>query len=509
MKLNKINNKILTGLCIIILSGLIPTSCTNLDENPSKVQLDPSSLTSDAALESLVTGMYRKLQDNAQWCGFFISSFGGDDVTTQSASNKAGFRDSDWRKQTPSSERLDESYVGPYSVIAIANTAIDAKDNIKGNKDKIDRLVGEAYFMRAFAYLHLTRTFGRVALQLKSNSNENLKRASFLEIYTQIEADFKQAEILLPNVYPGISAIGVRPNKGSSKAFLSRLYMHWAGYPIKDAGKYALAASKAKEVIDGPYGFNLSTNFRGLFTEAGRFGNSEGVFTMVGCRASCGLGNRTTGRLGMTSSAGGWNEVFGEITFFNDHKTAATTDGTMKRFNDTYILETIPTKANKPNFMDEPKIVDRHPMYRKIVGGDHAERTYNTTLNDINRYFMRYAEVLLNYAEASARSGTITPDAWEALNKVRRRAGATTDLTTGNLAELAFTERKWELAGEYERWHDLVRMERVAAALANRSSLEDVDVSESKLPSTDTAGKYFYFSPISQVELNKAPQLDE
>ena len=89
------------------------------------------------------------------------------------------------------------------------------------------------------------------------------------------------------------------------------------------------------------------------------------------------------------------------------------------------------------------------------------------------------------------------------LNKVRRRAYGPVkiDLTTGNLAELAYTERKWELAGEYIRWGDLVRMERVTAALANRSTAELVG------PVTGDTSSANYFSPIPQSEIDKAPQL--
>ena len=517
MILKKLKNKFTIKLCMVVLSALMIASCSDLEENPAEVQLAPSALSSDAALEALVAGMYRKIQNNSKWSAFFIAGYGGDDLSTRSTSNKAGFRDSDWRTQTPSSERVGDAYGGCYNAITVANTAIDAKDNIQGDQTTIDRLIGEAYFMRAFSYLHLTRTYGRVPLQIVSNSNEALSRASFEDIYTQIESDLQQAEILLPDVYPGIEAVGVRPNRGTAKAFLSRLYMHWAGFPIKDENKYGLAAAKAKEVIDGPFGFALHSSLRELWTEANRFAHNEGVFTLVGCvTCSAGFGNRTTGRLGLTNSAGGWNETFGEIAFYNDHRAASLADGTTQRFDDTYINETVPGKSNTPDFMDEPNIVNRHPMYRKIAGGDFInETTYNTTFNDINRYIMRYAEVLLNYAEASGRSGSVSADAWEALNMVRRRAAglpintpdAGIDLAAGDLGELAFTERKWEFAGEYERWHDLVRMERAATALGNRSPLEDVDVEHNITPSTDTSGEYFYFSPIPQSELDNAPQL--
>ncbi|MEP3390416.1 MAG: RagB/SusD family nutrient uptake outer membrane protein [Reichenbachiella sp.] len=494
------------GLCA--LASLMLGSCVDLDEDPSAVQLDPTALSSDAALEGLVAGMYRKIHSDARWSAFFIGAYGGDDITTSlhDGDNKVGFRDSDLRKQTASSERLDNAYNGCYASIANANTAIDAAEQVNGDPEIIDRLLGEAYFMRAFNYLFLTRTYGRVVLQLKSNSNEKLALASFDEIYAQIESDLKNAEELLPNVYPGIETTGIRASKGTAKAFLARLYMHWAGYPIKDASKYALAATKAKEVIDGDYGYALAEDFRSMWTESGRFGHTEGVFTIVSCRDCKDGSNRSTGKLGLPGELGGWSETFGEIAFFDDFEATATTEGTMKRFEGSYILEDINLKDTL-NGADWRNWVDKQPALLKVVGGDVTNETKavaGDSNNDINRYFMRYADVLLMYAEASGRSGSSPADAWEAMNMVRRRAAglpidtpdASIDLTAGDLAELAFTERKWEFAGEYQRWYDLVRMERVVDALANRSDEEPV------IGDPRTSGEFLYFSPIPASQLS-------
>ena len=124
-------------------------------------------------------------------------------------------------------------------------------------------------------------------------------------------------------------------------------------------------------------------------------------------------------------------------------------------------------------------------------------------------YHMRYADLLLYYAEAVGRSGNDAPDAWEALNQVRRRANglpvntpdASVDLTSGDLAELAYTERKWELAGEFKRFDDLTRMERVAQALAKRSPEELVG------PVTGDTSPANYFAEIPEGELVTSPQL--
>ena len=499
---------------LIIICGIGFTHCAELEEDPSIANLSTATINSVDAMEASVAGMYRALLDGARWTDYYLAAFGGDDITTHSASNKIAFRDADLRRQTPSSARLERAYEGPYSTIREANVVIDIKDNIQGDPEVIDRLIGEAHFLRAFSYFHLTRTFGEVPLTVSSTVDATLGRASFLEIYTQIENDLLEAERLLPDVYPGAS-VGVRPSKGTAKAYLAKLYLHWAGFPLNDNGKYAQSAAMAKEVVDnaGTYGYGLVDNLRDLWVESKRFDQQEGVFTLVFCgECDRNAGNRTIGRLGLPGDINsGWTEVFGEIRFFEDFEADAQAEGTTARFNDTYFLDTVVSSngdtvdaSNWRNFANEP-----HPLLRKAIG-DFNE-TGASTNNNVSRYFMRYAEVLLIYAEASARASNATSEGFEALNQVRRRAAGvpsdtpdpSVDITSGDLAALAFEERKWELAGEFERWHDMVRMDIVAEVLAARSPDELVE------GQPEISGKYLYFSPIPQSELDIAPQLIE
>ena len=79
---------------------------------------------------------------------------------------------------------------------------------------------------------------------------------------------------------------------------------------------------------------------------------------------------------------------------------------------------------------------------------------------------MRYAEVLLLYAEACIQSGTNTAEGLIALNEVRTRAGLT-DLGTYTLDDLK-DEKRAELACEGERYLDLIRWGDASTVLANR-----------------------------------------
>lgn len=490
---------------ILTVSLLVFTACT-LEENPTEARLSPESLNSEEALEAATAGMYRKLTATFQWAHTWMRSYGGDDITTHSGKNKQGFRDADRMEMTSLTPGVQLGYDRPYATIKEANNIIAVKDNIvSGDPDAINAMLGEAYFIRALCYFHLTRTFGRVPLLTSPDipANTELTRSDILDIYTQIESDFLMAESLLPEKYPGTPA-AIRPNSGSARAFLAKLYMHWAGWPLKDEAKYAMAASSAKSVIDNAtaHGFALVPDMGTLWSIAdeNRF-NSEIVFGLAHNQPlSNAYSNRHTGRVGYPGDVQGWAEVFAEIGFFEDFP-----DGPRK--DNTYRTEVV-FKGNTihwKDFNDEP-----HPMFLKVTGYQDEIKT-NNSITSMNTYCMRYADLLLYYAEAEGRSGGNATGAWEALNKVRRRANnlpintpnATVDLSSGDLAELAYTERKWELAGEFKRWDDLTRMERVANALANRSSEELVG------PVTGSTDPNNYFAEIPESELTKAPQLRE
>ena len=86
---------------------------------------------------------------------------------------------------------------------------------------------------------------------------------------------------------------------------------------------------------------------------------------------------------------------------------------------------------------------------------------------------IRYAHVLLIYAEAQARAnGSADSDAYDAVNAIRQRAGLAplSGLSNTDFINSVVQERAWEFAGEYTRWFDLVRLEMVESANANKDA---------------------------------------
>lgn len=489
---------------LLLVVSLLVAACADLQEVPSTSRLAPGSYTNQAEFELGVTGLYTQLAGMARMTTFMVSGWGGDDITTHKVSNKADFREYDQRVVSPLNARSATNWGDIYSTIRAANNVLaNAKDLKLPNQDIQNRLLGEAYFIRGLIYFHLTRIHGRIPLQLQPEPIVDLPLSSQVEVYTQIESDLKQAETLLPDLYPGVNAGAPRPNKGSAKAIMARLYLDWGGYPAKDQTKYALAAAKAKEVIDNKstYNFELVTDLESLWVIANRF-NSESLFTIV-YSVPLGLGNRKYGKLGHPADLQGWQETFAEIRFYEDFPAGARKEATYR------------TEYDWQNFSDQA-----NPVFKKVVGpqGDIPLDLFDTNRND---FYMRLAEVYLIFAEASGRAGTVTAQAWEALNKIRRRAAgkpfntpdASVDLKSGDIAELSYTERKWEFAGEYLRWNDLVRMERVKEALSQR----DPRVSKNKAgellkesnPIIGSLEKDNYFAPIPQNEVNLNPKLGQ
>ncbi|CDF79776.1 SusD-like protein [Formosa agariphila KMM 3901] len=486
-------------IALALIVAFFFQSCADLDEDPTQSQLAPGQFSSLEDFNLGVTGVYGKLRTAAQWTTFNVFGWAGDDMTTHKALNKAPFREYDQMNVSGDNPRSLSNWNDVFSMIRAVNTVIESAEGMNvTDQDGYNRLLGESYFLRGTLFLHMSRIHGRIPLPLTSVPDFDIALASQEEVYVQIEKDLLLAESLLPEIYPGVEQGAPRPNKGSAQAILSRLYMNWAGFPLKDNAKYTDAASVAKKVIDNhsAHGFELLSDLNNLWKVENRF-NKESVWT-IAYNNPANLGNRKYGILGYPSDVeGGWSETFAEVRFFEDFPEGPRKEATYR------------TDLDWKNFKDQVQ-----PVFTKIAGplGDLPSQ-WSTDRND---FYMRYAEVLLNYAEASGRSGNNGADAWEALNKIRRRAAGkphnipdpSIDVTSGNLAELAFTERKWEFAGEYLRYNDLVRMERVEEALNDsaRTPLDpNIPIANPVLGSLSTDN---YYAPIPQIEIDLNPNLD-
>jgi len=442
---------------------VLATGCSKaLTEEPRGLVAGKDALSSQAGLEAVLSGAYGSLL--VPWTSGFTTvsqiamTMGADDLTTHPGSNKEEFREFDRFTVSSLNSRITPIWLGCYKTIQSTTNIINNYNAVQNsNIDSIHVVVGEASYLRGLCYYWLTRLWGEVPIipsEIYSPDYLTLKKSKPADVYALIEADLKRAEEWVPNAKRSTG----RPSKGSVKALLADVYLTEAGWPLKDQSKYALAAAKAKEVIDNKalYGFDL---YQGDYLKIFAGGTTEDVFTLF-TRGQWITYNSFYGLSTMPEDEGGWSDFFPELNFFNNFPAGPRKDATFSTQFTTTTGATISWEQT----------TTKHPYYKKFTIQSGQKNVYMSANPVI---MMRYAHVLTIYAEAQARStGTPNSDAYTAINAVRRRAGLT-DLPEGmsgaDFATAVVNERAWEFAGEWNRWFDLVRLELVEAANANKN----------------------------------------
>jgi starch-binding outer membrane protein, SusD/RagB family len=299
------------------------------------------------------------------------------------------------------------------------------------------------------------------------------------------------------------------PGKGAAKSLLASVYLTMAGYPLnKGTEYYQLAAQKSKEVIDNHvvYGYELMADFAGLWrlkNDPPVGINPEVVFGVFYKKSvvnwnvdGFAYGNMSAPQPSLPNDVGGWADYCAEINFFNDFPAGPRKDA-------TFISKIVKKDSTVIEWQNNSL---GHPYFKKYVDGGSFDENAMDKGQDwwSNRAMIviRYAEVLLCYAEAKAMADGPDATAYEAINQVRFRAGLP-DLTEG-LSQTAFrdsvlAERAWEFAGMEPagHWFDLVRTETVEEAAANRHPGE-TPIAAGNLTKED----YFCPIPISEKLIN-------
>ncbi|QEC78896.1 RagB/SusD family nutrient uptake outer membrane protein [Mucilaginibacter ginsenosidivorax] len=454
---------------IFITTLFLLLSCKkSLQENPLGQVAGGNALNTVGGLQAALVGAYRPMQMNFVE-GFTFSStigvlMGSDEFTTHPASNKASFREYDQFNVQGTNGNSFAIWSGCYKAIQGANNIINNYQITQGDQAIIKQILGEAYFLRAFNYYWLVRLWGNIPLLTSEQYSASLlkiKSSPPADVYALIEKDLSSAKDLMADkpLQTG------RASKGAALSLLADVYMTEGGWPINNQSKYALAAQTAKQVIDNKvnYGFDLVPDLKGLWTNlATGTASQEEVFTLHAC-GSCDWNhaNSIFGNSCMPSDEGGWDDFFPELTFFNNFPAGLRKDVT---FHTTIVL---PGGGTEPWQNDAVK----HPYYAKYRLPDNALiwQTSGTTP------LMRYAQVLLIYAEAQARSeSSANSQAYSCINSIRTRAGLPnlSGLSNSDFINATIKERSWEFAGEFCHWFDIVRLQTLSQIIATRDPAE-------------------------------------
>lgn len=498
-------------LCVFVL--FLTHACVNLEEDTSSI-LSMDNLKDKGAITASLTPIYRQYQEilqNPQMES--ISTYGSDDMTTWWAGNKAPLRVFDQfnygNGENSAILWLDYAWNGYWKLIYFSNSLIEGLKTSPADAAFVKSADAEARFFRALAYFALVKRYGNMPIIVDGMIPTGAEtRATVLENYTQIEADLKIAEANLPDAIT-VANTG-RVSKAAAKALFADFYLTWAGWPVKDATKYTLASQKAKDVIDMNY-FQLLPIDQLYLAQNGN--SKESIFSMQFSKTE-NLVNQIPNHYAF-HQAGGWSDIYPERQFFNDFPAGPRKDATFYTNIPLFKAVSGLLVPNTPPIVAWQSSERFHPMYKKYVVSADLTVAYAGKLAGFRPIeIYRYAEVLLIYAEASAKvsGGNASGDALEALNQVKRRAmglpyntsNAAVDVTNAS-ADQIMTEKGWELAGELgKRWWDLVRTETVAQVAAHRDPTEQSPLAIS--PAAITWKQYISPIPYAAITSSKLTQ---
>ncbi|HEY5747918.1 MAG TPA: RagB/SusD family nutrient uptake outer membrane protein [Chryseolinea sp.] len=369
--------------------------------------------------------------------------------------------------------------------IARANAVLDRVPAITMDETLKQRLLNEAKFLRGVCYFNIVTIWGDAPLmthELEQSKVFTVTRQPQSEVWAQIEKDFSEAEGL-PLSYP---TEGGRATKGAAKAFLSRAYLYQE--------KWQQAADKAKEVIDlGIYGLHdqYIKNYQTAFENS-----IESIFEIQYVAGTGGWGNNEGNWVPSFTGPGNTGYVpsgaWGIVVPATASKDIYEPDDNRRAVN---LFEQGSVYNNVPF---DPKWTQSGLMLAKYIVGDLPVTTEGAVDAQRNMPVIRYAEVLLTYAEALNELGQTTA-AEPHLNKVRERAGLDPKTGLGKAAfrDAIMQERRIEFFGEGHRFFDLRRTSKLDEA---------VRINAGKTNYTEPKNLYF---PIPQAERDLNPGLEQ
>ena len=355
-----------------------------------------------------------------------------------------------------------------YKVAGNATVLINTLQQIRSesNASFIDAGISEAKFIRGVAYFFIARVYGDAPIitdpvALASSGNLNVPRYFQKDVLRFALNDLKDAEAGLPETpyQPG------RVTKYSAKGMQAKVFLYM--------GNYDSAAIKANEVIQsGKY--SLYPDYAKMFTSASANNNSESLFALQWIAGGYSYANDIQAYAGpaplMKPDFGtGYSSVIPTLDLLNAYEpgdlrkgwsvmqqgytnpnwknsnfpNGFSYDTTVGGGSDDAFHVTTGTRSNSLKYINGPK----------DNGGDPTSAFGDA----LNLYLLRYADVLLIYAEGVLGNNASTTDAsaLAAFNQVRTRAGL--DPLSSLTKQQILHERRVEFAFEGDYWFDIQR----------------------------------------------------
>lgn len=486
--------KIHVLICMIALLSV--TSCVNLDLNPPSAASSENWFSSPEEVRISLNDFYRST--------FFVIEEGWTlDRNTDDWAQRTNIYTiaaGSLNASSTSNPNIKTVWSYTYKNISRANRILEALDKLEGkySTTELNTLRAEARFFRAFAYSRLITLWGDVPFYVTSITPEEafeMGRTDKAVVLKQIYEDYDYAAENLPAANNNSGA--TRVDKGTAYAYKARtaLYQH----------DYGTAAKAAQDCMDLEV-YDLAPDYGELFRDKTR-GSKEVIFS-VAHSSDLELdenGKPTTQAIGsfIARSAGGTHNAqpSWELLAVYEMMNGKTIDEPGSGFDphdpfanrDPRCLETFAAPGSRiygiewnpaPNALEVMDYTQNRMITNKDSKGGSdasncayngcclrkgAQESWRTTLyNDNPVILMRYADVLLIYAEAKIELGEIDATVLACINDVRARAYGTTRTQTNDYPSITTTdqtalrkvlrrERRVEFAWENLRYFDLLR----------------------------------------------------
>ena len=391
----------------------------------------------ESDIRSAVTGTYADLR--GIYDTFWVYGELPSDNTQTFSESEATYGVYDKLSWLPSSGEVANAWNNGYRAISHANVVLDKIGGVTMAEATKSQYTAELKFIRALMYFNLVRQFGDVPIVLKEVTSEaeaySYARSPAAEVYAQIEKDLLDAEKVLVPKYTGAN-IG-RVTSGAAKSLLGKVYLQ--------QGKWAEAEAKLAEVIAaGTYRILPAvTDVFGV----GKDNNDEIVFAVQYINGGFGEGN-------------------------------------------TYAYTFAPQSAPITKVSANSYNIGTRDLYDAFEPGDTRRDLYGGVYTNGAAFYywakkfvdptivlknegqndwpvLRYADVLLMYAEALNNNGK-TATALLQLTDIRKRGGLAplTGLSQVDTQLAIERERRVELCFEGHRWYDLIRWKKEVATMA-------------------------------------------
>lgn len=474
-----LNNKLVLLTMTLALSI---SSCKKefLDAVPELALSDATVFNTPARIESQINGLYLSAKSGSLFGGRYLiyNDIRGEEFVNRTTNSVTGYSTYQGN-QDPSDTYLASFWSQGYLTINRANLVIEG---LAANPNAVSaalsgNYVGEAKFLRALTYFSLVQFFAKpyildkgasagLPLRLKgesSSANNELARSTVAQVYDQILKDLNDAEASLPDNYSTPLLRTTRAHKNTAIALKTRVLLAKGDYAgvITEANKIVSAAApfKSPNRVAHVLQADVSSVFKTPYTSV------ESIFSFPMADTNP---PGTQNQLGYYFNAG--NVEY----YLNTGSTGIYSNPQFRDTDDRKAKLTVPTTS-----------VAKFPSVTKFSGVS----PYIDFVPSI-----RYAEVLLNLAEAEAEVGSQTR-ALELLKAVHMRSDATYEFGTldkAGLINAILTERRIELLAEGFRANDVVRRGQPMNSFGANTMIQPSDP------------RYIFGIPLAEIQTNPA-----